>query len=124
PAVAAFPAGHDLLGDGAIADGEAVLRGGPLPERHDVADELMSGNNRWLAIAAAMAVAPEERRAEIAFEVAGADADRAYLDDDLARAGLRHRPFLETIILRTMADDRLHGPREKRVTVIGGHAGQ
>ena len=124
PAIAAVPAGHDLLGDGAVADGEAVFRGRPLPQRDHLADEFVPGYHRRLAVAVAVAIAPEERRPLIAFEVAGADADRADLDDDLAGAGLGHRPFLETVVLRTMADDRLHGPGEMRVTVTGGHRGQ
>ena len=82
----------------------------PSPERHDLADEFVAGDDRRLAIAGAMLVAPEERRAEIALEVAGADADRADPDHDLARPGLRDRPFLEAIILGAMTDHGLHGP--------------
>ena len=51
PAIAAVPAGHDLLGDGAVADGEAVFRGRPLPERDHLADEFVTGNHRRLAVA-------------------------------------------------------------------------
>src|SRR5262249_33992018 len=111
-AVAALPARHDLLGDGAVADPEAVLRRRPVPQRDHLADEFVPRDDRRLAVALAVLVAPEKRRAEIAFEGAGADADRAALDAALARPGRGHLPSLEAIIFRTMADARLHGPRQ------------
>ena len=62
-AVAAVPAGHDLFGNGQVAQGQTVLLAGPFAQRHHLAGKLVAGNHRRLGIARRLAVAPEERRA-------------------------------------------------------------
>ena len=50
-AEAAFPAGHDLLRDGQVAQRQAIFLGSPCAQRHHFAHELVPGSDRRLAVA-------------------------------------------------------------------------
>ena len=88
-AVAALPARHDLLGDDAVADGDAPALGRGVVELDDLADELVAGDHLGLGPGRPVVVAPELRGAVVALQVAGADADGLDAHERLARARAR-----------------------------------
>ena len=107
-AVAATVAGNDLLGDDAVAQGEAVGRGGGGPQGSDGADEFVPGDDRGLTVACAVVVAPKQGRTEVAFEVGGTDADGVGAEEDFVVFGDWYRVFFEAVILRGAAEDGRH----------------
>ena len=68
--------------------------------QHDhVADEFMARDDGGLAVSPAVFVSPEERCAEIAFEIAGTDPRGSDADDDLLRSRKRHGALFEAVVL-------------------------
>ena len=72
-AIATLPAGGDLLRDGGVAQGQAILFTGAGAQCHHRANKFMARDHWRLRIANAMVVTPKERRAQIALQVAGTD---------------------------------------------------
>ena len=105
-AVPALAAGHDLLGDGLVADLEAMRLRGAIPELDDGAEELVARDDGSLDPGI---VAPEHGPAGVALAVGPTDACGVDADDHLARAGVRPRNGLETVVLRAVVHDRGHG---------------
>jgi hypothetical protein len=121
-AVAALPAGHDLLGDHAVTHRDAPPVTGLLVEADDLADELVPGNDLGLRPGGAVLVAPELRRAVIALQVARADADGLHTDQGLTGARHGNHDLLEPVVLGAVADHRSHLLRH-RVRDGLGHVG-
>ena len=107
-AIAAIPAGDDLLGDHPVAHGHAPALRRLLVELDDLADELMARDHVGLGPGRPVLVAPELGRPVVALQVAGADAHGLDADERLALAPLGHRHLLEPVVLGPMADDGLH----------------
>ena len=118
-AVAALPAGHDLLAGHAVADLDAPPGGGLVVQLHDCSDELVPGDHLGLGPRRPVRVAPELRRPVVALQVAGADADGVHLDQRLAGPGSRHGNLLQRVLLRAVTDHGLH--RVGDVSVRGSH---
>ena len=74
-AVPARMARYDLLGNRKVPQLETVLLPCTFTQCHDMADKLVSGNDRRLAVPVLLVVAPEKSRPLIALQVAGADTD-------------------------------------------------
>ena len=97
-AVPALPARHDLFGDDPVAD-LARPSGGPRSSSWTI-----SPTNSWPGMTcgsaqAARGVAPELRRAVVALEVAGADADGLDLDEGLTGSRDGHGDLFEAVVV-------------------------
>ena len=109
PAVAACVARDDLFGDRHVADSESVFLTGAGTEENDFANEFMAGDNGGLAVSLAVFISPEERGAQITFEIAGADPRGFDADHDLLRSRTRHGAFFQAVVFGSVADDSRHG---------------
>src|SRR5690606_22594985 len=101
----ASAAGVDLRGNDSVAATQPAFRAGFFTQSHALGDEFMPGRDRRLAVAAGgVGRAPEHGRAEIAFQVAGADAGIVYAGQHLSRPGSRYRQFLQPVVFGAVAD--------------------
>ena len=107
-AVATFPAGHDLLGDNAVADRDSPARCRDVIQLNNFSDELVARNDLGLGPGWTVFVAPELRRTVVALQVAGADAGRLDLDQRLTWSRPRDCDFFQLVVLRSVADNGLH----------------
>jgi hypothetical protein len=112
PAEPAFPARHDLLGHHPVAHCDPPPLGGRVVELDDAPGELMPGDDHGLGPGGAALVAPELRRAVVALQIAGADADGLHLDQGFARPQLGHCHLFEAIVARPVTDHGLHFLRD------------
>lgn len=93
-AVAAFPAGHDLFGDNAIANGNSPAVSRHVIELNHFSDELVAGNDLGFGPGWTVRIPPELRRTVVALQVAGADAGRLDLDQRFTWPRRRDRDLL------------------------------
>jgi hypothetical protein len=112
-AIAAVPAGDDLLGNRSVAKHEAIFLLRTLAKSDHFADEFVPRYNGRLAITLSVPIAPEERGAVIALQIACTDADCPHPDDNFFRTGAGDRPFLEAIVFGAVAYDRCHSSGER-----------
>src|SRR6516162_10406748 len=102
PAIAAFPAWHDLLADCVIADLQSILIRCAFTKGNNFTDELMARGHRGLTIARPMSIAPEQRRSGITLDITGADPGALHSQYDFARPRLRNAALLHSVIFRTI----------------------
>src|SRR5699024_12254466 len=112
--VHAVAAGDDLLDDDAVADGHAVVGQRLRGARHDLAGDLVAGNDPGLDPAVAVLVTPELGGAGVGLEVARAHPGGLDADEQLVGGGGRHGALLEPVVLGGMHHDGLHGRRDLR----------
>jgi hypothetical protein len=108
PAVAALAARHDLLADGVISDAEMVKLPRVFPERHHLANKLVTRRHWGFAISNATLVAPIHRSPRLAFDVTGANAGALDFDHHLAATGLGDRELFETVVAWAVCNNRRH----------------
>src|SRR5262249_20915418 len=84
-AEAALPARHDLFRNGDIPRRQPVFLSRAVAQGNHFTDKLMARRDWWLAISLSLFIAPEERRAGEAFDVAGADPHAQHTRHDFAR---------------------------------------
>ena len=118
PTETAFPAGHDLLGDGSIADVYAPTLSADVVDCHDLADELVTRDSKQVNIGWDWAVTPIHRCAVIALEVARADSNRVHFDECLACTRNRHGDLLEAVVLSAVDHNRLHRRIQLRILPV------
>src|SRR5882757_824498 len=107
-AEAALPAGHDLFGRHAVADGDAPPVRGLIVEFDYAPDEFVSGDHHRLGPGRAVLVAPELGGTVVALQVAGADADGLHPDERLAWLASGNGNLFEAVVVRSVDDDGLH----------------
>ena len=108
PTVTTIPAGHDLLGDGHVAQCQPIFLPCAGTHGRNLAHKFVAGNHRRLGVTCTMSISPEKGCAGKALEIAGADAHRVNPQQDFAGPRLGNRSFLQPVIFGSIADDRLH----------------
>ena len=110
PAEAAHPARHDLIRRHPVVELEIALH--PRAHLDDMADELMTGNDRSLDVRRTAFLPPEAGRPEERLRISRANPARLDLDDDLALSGARRVDLFVPVVLWCIRNKRFHSLRQ------------
>src|SRR5215207_3059799 len=99
---------HDLLGNNAVTDRDAMLFGSVLAERDNVAGVLVSGYARTLDGAADAVLSPEQLSAREALHIRSADAAGIDLNQQFTHAWFRNRHLFDSVVTGPVYPDSRH----------------